>query len=322
MVRYPITHPELLTRIAAHDRKEGRRRSWPARSKAALQRILDKIAQGEDPDIPSLWSEIKAVYVELQGGKCGFCERLIGADEVIANEQDVEHFRPKKGVNPWPPPDPIGADPWPADLPRSTGSGKGYLHLAFHELNYVVSCKTCNARFKANYFPIRGTHDFSATDPGTLLTTEEPYLIHPLDGMDADPEEIISFEGFTAVAAPPATDPRRRDRALVSITFFGLNDVSRQDQLLLARAKRLIMLGDRLKDFEQSDAAGRDAAWVEVQREFNRKQDFANCVRTAIRLYVKDEESRKRVWKNIEAARVFYASKMGMAEDAPPPPNR
>ena len=314
MVRYPVTPQQLLALIAAHDKDEGRKKTWPVRSAAALKKAL----ANPSAEITGLWSEIKPVYATLQAGKCGFCERLIGEDEKIANEQDVEHFRPKKGVDAWPPGKHIGAEPLPVDMPVSSQSGKGYLRLAFHELNYVMSCKTCNARFKANFFPIRGKHSFAAAQPGPLLQKEDPFLVHPLDGADADPEEVIGFDGFVAVPAAPMTQRKRWERGYVSVGFFGLNDTSRQDQLLLARARRLMFLGDRLRDYEAAPKTKKPAAWQEVQREFNLRQDHAGCVRAAIRLY--SAGSRQRVLADIEKARVFYGSKMGVPSDAPPPP--
>lgn len=314
MVRYPITHQRLLVHIAAHDQTAKRKQAWPARSAAALKKALKNPAA----KIPSLWSEIKPVFAVLQAGKCGFCERLIGEDAKIANEQDVEHFRPKKGVVAWPPATPIGTEPLPADMPKSSRSGKGYIHLAFHELNYVMACKTCNARFKANYFPIRKKHDFSAKQPHLLLAKEEPYLVHPLDENDEDPEKVIGFKGFVAVPAAPGTDKKRWERGYVGIGFFGLNDPSRKDQLLLARATRLIFLGDRLRDFESAPAARRAAAWLEVQREYSIGKDHAGCIRAAIRRYAKGQ--RDGVLAAIQDARIYYRSKAGKPTDAPSPP--
>ncbi|MBL9150914.1 MAG: hypothetical protein JNK37_00430 [Verrucomicrobiales bacterium] len=315
MVGYPISHDELIALIDEHDQAQRRRKSWKERSSEAL----DKLLADPSKDVPSLWSEIKPVYAHLQAGKCGFCERLIGEDDVISNEQDIEHFRPKKAVNPWPPEASVGTDPLPADIPKSKKGGAGYLRLAFHESNYLVSCKTCNARFKANYFPIRSEgHQFEAEDPAPLLSQEKPYLIHPLDENDDDPETIVGFDGFLAVPVNQSTRTVAWKRAYVTIHFFGLNDPSRQDQLLLARARRLMFLGDRLREYEAAPEAGKAAAWSAVQREYSLKIDHAGCVRAAIRLY--SAGKRDEVMRAVEAAKIFYLSKTGMPTDAPPPP--
>src|SRR5688572_23196854 len=49
-----------------------------------------------------IWSEVKPVYMRLQGGgKCAFCERKMESDVRGRGEQDVEHFRPKSSVREW-----------------------------------------------------------------------------------------------------------------------------------------------------------------------------------------------------------------------------
>jgi hypothetical protein len=315
MIAYtlPITSPStdfssaLLALIAAHDTAEGRGKPWPERSAAALQKFL---ADPNAKKLPAIWSEVKPVYVRLQYGKCAFCERLLGADEVAAYESDVEHFRPKKGVVPWPPAAPIGYDPYPTDFPATPGKGAGYRNLPYHELNYMVACKTCNTRCKGNYFPVAQKHRFTAADPLKLRDGEQPYLIFPLGGLDDDPETLITFIDCKAVPARPSSDVYAWNRARITIAFFLLNDPSREDQLILERASRLDLLGSKIEKFEASSEAERAAAWGRVIAEGSATQPHANCVRSMIRLYLHDPA---KAHEQIAKARTYRESKLPLS---------
>jgi hypothetical protein len=280
-------HIELLKKIADEDKKHNREKTWPERSADALS----KFTTNPNAKIPPLWSQIKPVFMRLQHGKCAFCERPLGADEVAAYEQDVEHFRPKKGVDSWPPPKPIGVLPHPADLPVSVHVGTGYRKLPFHELNYIVACKTCNSRCKGNYFPIAGTaHDFTADSPLDLVSKEKPYLIFPLGKLDDDPESLITFLGYRA-EIPANAAGYKKDRAQVTIHFFLLNDPSRSDQLLLGRATQLELLYRKIKAFEKSPVRKRQEAWNDAIAECSSANPFAGCVRAMVRLYLSDKNA-------------------------------
>ena len=186
MIRYQFTEAELLADFAADDKKKRRKEPWLEKAK----RLTAKLAKSPSAAIASEWSEIKHIYTARQHQKCAYCERLLGPHVVSAVEVDVEHFRPKNAVKPWPTAKLLKDFGLPADLPKSRGGGKGYRALAFHPLNYASTCKTCNSRLKANYFPIAGKHDFDGTDPIALCRAERPYLIYPLGDFDADPKKI------------------------------------------------------------------------------------------------------------------------------------
>jgi hypothetical protein len=309
-------HVELLSEIDKEDQKQNRKKSWRDRSDAALK----KFTASPDTTIPALWSEIKPVFTRLQHGKCAFCERPLGADEVAAFEQDMEHFRPKKGVTPWPPAKPIGTTLPPADMPTSPRSGNGYRKLPFHELNYVVSCKTCNSRCKANYFPIAGKkHEFSAKSPIGLGAKEQPYLIYPLGGLDDDPESIITFLGYRAEPAP-YTKGHSRDRARVSIHFFLLNEPARADQLFFGRATQLELLYHKIVAFENSPEKKRQAAWDDVIIECSSANPFAGCVRAMCRLYHSDPQAARQLMQEACTYRrtMLGAGNLGDVPASPP----
>ena len=284
-------HVELLEKIADEDKKQHRRATWPKRSAAALS----KFTSNPDAKISPLWSEIKPVFTRLQHGKCAFCERPLGADEVAAYEQDVEHFRPKKGVVSWPPRKPIGGMPHPADLPASQQAGAGYRKLPFHELNYIVACKTCNTRCKGNYFPIAGSkHEFTAMNPIGLGSKEKPYLIFPLGQLDDDPESLVTFLGFRA-EVPAGAKGYNKERGQVTIHFFLLNDPARADQLFLGRATQLELLYRKILAFERSPVKRRQEAWNDAIAECSSVNPFAGCVRAMIRLYLRDPEAARQL---------------------------
>lgn len=284
-------HDELLKEIAKEDKKRKRSKSWLARSAAALKKFTDN----PNAELPSLWSEIKPVFTRLQHGKCAFCERPLGTDEVAAYEQDMEHFRPKKGVKSWPPAEPIGATPHPVDMPASAHSGAGYRKLPFHELNYIVACKTCNTRCKGNYFPIAATkHEFGAQSPDGLKAKEEPYLIFPLGGLDVDPETILTYLGFRA-GVPSGANEHDKKRARVSIHFFLLNDPTRSDQLFLGRATQLELLYRKIVAFEKSLIKDRQDTWGDVVLECSAVNPFAGCVRAMVRLYLSDPDAARKL---------------------------
>jgi hypothetical protein len=89
VIRHALSELELRKRIEAE--KPG----WLARANAQTKQNASTNA----PVFPSLWSEIKQVYIDLQHSKCAFCEKTLEG----RIEQDVEHFRPKGKVTAWSP---------------------------------------------------------------------------------------------------------------------------------------------------------------------------------------------------------------------------
>ena len=88
MIRFPISTNDLNAAIDAENA------TWRTRA----QKRTDELENGTRKKITGMWSEIKKVYMDLQGPKCAFCEKWI-EDQAI--EQDVEHFRPKNNVKRW-----------------------------------------------------------------------------------------------------------------------------------------------------------------------------------------------------------------------------
>ncbi len=228
MIRYRITSSEL------HDAISELNSSWFERADERTDFYAARHHYEKPPS--SIWSDIKRVYMELQGYKCGFCERRLERSQFGDAEHDVEHFRPKAMVERWPPtarPERlIGLED--LDLGQ-TSTDLGYFLLPHHHENYLISCKTCNSSYKSNGFPVEGQRDLTMSSP--RHTTERPYLCYPIGLFDEDPQDLIRFEGIVPV--PAATRGRRRQRGKVIINFFGLAE---REGLLLERSLTIVSL--------------------------------------------------------------------------------
>jgi hypothetical protein len=309
MIRYRYTERQLKADILADDVAKGRRNGWLNSAKRATALLRKNPKKKPRPN----WSKVKSVYTRRQHGKCAFCERLLGEHELASVEFDVEHFRPKNAVMPWPPQETIDELALPRDFPRSPGSGPGYRLLAYHHLNYASSCKTCNSRLKGSYFPIAGRHRFRGTDPVRLQRTERPYLVYPLGDFDDDPEDLISFQGFLAVPSKASHSTYQRDRARVTIAFFRLNE--ERDDLILLRAKQLEDVLTKIEAMEFSRSRRKRAEyWEDLQRLGHESHHHAGCVRALLRLYGKPSDrpapaSRRQAMLYLELARQYWRSR-------------
>lgn len=115
--------------------------------------------------------EIKKRLIDLQHGKCCFCESKI----THIAYGDVEHFRPKKGYR---------------QNRGDTLEYPAYFWLAYDWDNLFFSCELCNQRHKENLFPLINPAS-RATNPNQDWRNEEPLFIHP--DFD-DPEDHITFQ--------------------------------------------------------------------------------------------------------------------------------
>lgn len=190
---------------------------------------------------------------------------------------------------------------------------KGYRFLAYNLLNYASSCKVCNERLKACFFPIAGKHDYKGTKPPVLQKKERPYLIYPLGDFDDDPEDLISFEGMVAV---PRKKPGSHEynRALVTIAFFRLNAI--RDDLLMLRAKILEDILTKLELLETiKTPARRKEIWSDILRFTDESSYDVNCVRSLLRLYGDPDKpepaTRVRALEYLQLARTYWRSKFG-----------
>jgi hypothetical protein len=273
MIRYPIHPRELAARV------ERQRPGWTAR---AAERTEQFRQVGRYDERGGIWSDVKRTYMELQGFKCGFCERRLEKSSYGNIEHDVEHFRPKAKVAQWP------SESFRTDrqvdfvFPLGTAADPGYFLLAYHLENYLIACKTCNSALKANYFPVAGDR-ITSGERSRDLTDERPYLIYPISASDEDPERLITFRGILPV--PVATKGHARTRALVTIRFFELDS---REILLEERAAILVQLHLAMTVVGHPDPFTSRAANATVSRLVDRYSSHANCARAYHDLWLTD----------------------------------
>lgn len=273
MIRYTVTQAEIRQRI--NDLAP----TWLDKARARTEAY--RVAGRYEKPPSDIWSDIKRVYMDLQGYKCGFCERRLERSEFGNVEHDVEHFRPKGMVEQWP----------PASAPeRGNGlnfplgeasPGLGYFLLPHEPENYLISCKTCNTAFKSNGFPVEGVRDLTMESP--RHTNERPLLVYPIGSFDDDPQRLIRFEGIVPV--PAANSGRRRKRGQTLINFFGLAE---RDGLLLERSITIVALHLALDSAGHPDPTGQIAQHM-LQVLTSDHAAHANCARSFVALWEADQ---------------------------------
>jgi 5-methylcytosine-specific restriction endonuclease McrA len=275
MIRHFVTPERLRASILNQDAK------WFEKAKDVVKSL---------PPVPtstqfkSLWSDIKQVWIDLQGSKCMYCETLI--EGAVSN--DIEHFRPKAEVAIWKVPKAFvaeGVKVTPAGGPKGD---PGYRNLAYHPWNYAASCKHCNSVLKKNYFPIAGKRNSAAKNPRTMKG-ERALFLYPIGDVDDDPETLIRFVGMHPEPAAPKGS-HGYHRALVMIEAFRLNDAEHRKELFRARAYQLKSLFDALDDFHHGTSAavrqdGED--WIRIFQDH--RAPHANCMRCFKAIYDHDE---------------------------------
>jgi len=93
LIRYDFKQADLTAEIVASD---------PRWFEKALTRTKKFQKLGRFEEKSSIWSKTKPAFMRLQMNKCVFCERQFENPEYGTIEFDVEHFRPKSSVEPWP----------------------------------------------------------------------------------------------------------------------------------------------------------------------------------------------------------------------------
>jgi hypothetical protein len=286
VIGYRISRAELEALI------EATKPHWLARAAERTERFRER---GRYEESSTIWSEVKSVYMTLQGGsKCVYCERKLESVPFGRGEQDVEHFRPKGRVRPWPlPQNLVDAGITTTEVPDSD---HGYYLLPYHPFNYAASCKPCNSVLKSDYFPVAGSYELAGDDPAALVS-ERPYLIYPIGDFDADPEELIRFYGVSPQAV--AAGGYERARALVTIEFFKLDDTNRKN-LIRERIVALIALFPQLVFLADGGTGARAVAAREVIDQFTaEKAPHANCARSFRTLFDRDRDEAEEIFERI-----------------------
>ena len=286
MIRYDVDPDDLQARVEQHAP------GWTARAQTRTEAFRERRRYEEGT---SIWSEVKPVFMELQGGgKCCICERKFESGNLGRYELDIEHFRPKGKIRNWPCPQSLVDDGVTLTTPPDVNNG--YYLLAYNLLNYAVACKPCNSGLKKGYFPIAGAYDADGDDPREM-TAEQPWLIYPIGYLDVDPEDVITFDGL--LPQSKSDNERMRLRGLVTIEFFRLDDVIGRKNLMLDRAKTILLLYYQL--VQATDPETADAAAL-VEEMLAPTAAHANCARSFARLFHSD---RTRATEVAERTRGF-----------------
>jgi hypothetical protein len=183
------------------------------------------------------------LYIEHYG-KCAYCETRI----VHSQYGDVEHFRPKLGV------EVVNKE---GSIERATA---GYYWLAFQWQNLLLSCGSCNQEYKKNSFgmlpdaevsdaeesyPGHGPLEIPHSRPAEFASPENPDLVERavlIDPSRENPREMIFFHPGTAIAEPrivEGTDPELgAGRGGKTVNDLGLN----REPLVEMRRQRLMHL--------------------------------------------------------------------------------
>jgi hypothetical protein len=273
VIGYKVSETTLSRLI---DREDA---TWATRAKERTD-IFKR--NGRYQEKSSIWSEIKPVYMRLQGAsKCAFCERKLESEEYGKGEQAIEHFRPKGKVVTWRPPASLetqgiafGAVPL---------KNNGYYRLAYDLFNYTAACGPCNSSLKRNYFPIAGEYELQ-TDSRGRLRAERPYLIYPIGTTDDSPESLIEFRG--ASPCPVAPNGHARSRALVTIEFFRLDHPQKRKNLFRERAMILLTLYGQLEKIRTAPPGQERNTARQLIRSFTSpKSPHTNCARSFKKLY-------------------------------------
>lgn len=282
MIVYRISRKDLEQRI------EAAVPGWLAR--AAL-RTAGFAALGRYQESSTIWSEVKAVYMKLQGGaKCAFCERKLESVDFGKGEQAVEHFRPKGNIKPWKLPASLTAAG--VALAKTPDKKCGYFLLAYDLFNYSASCIPCNSVLKRDYFPVAKAHTLDGDRP-EKLAAEQPLLLYPIGDFDDDPEDLIHFHGMSP--QPVAASGHARYRALVTIEFFQLDSPKRKN---LTRERLMIIFGlhAALEALAASGSATRKAQAKKIIDVYTAPEaPHANCARSFRALHAKDPAEAVRV---------------------------
>lgn len=161
--------------------------------------------------------EVRNALIACQNNKCCFSEA-----KFVGDYSDIEHFRPKGRVDPYP----NGDSQYP-----------GYYWLAYDWTNLFLCKSRINSTNKRNFFPLENDLNRNRTHHDT--NKENPILI---DCSLEDPRKHIKF----ANDEPIGID----ERGKINIEFFKL----RHPDFTEARLKRFIFL-KAIKDLVEENIA-------------------------------------------------------------------
>jgi uncharacterized protein (TIGR02646 family) len=259
-------------------------RALAAARASKLADLAKKVATGEkllDADFDGYGAaEVKDALYKMHHRKCCYCEKRIEKEN-----EDVEHFRPKRRANRV-----------PGSRDRS-----GYWWLAFTWENLLFSCRQCNTK-KGFKFPLRLQSGvlsspvvLNASAPAPAASVIEwPLLIHPAH------EQGISHIQFQreVYGNRPSWRPCRRDQSVkgaCTIRHLRLDRealIEKYDR----HVKRFIepLLEPVREALKRQD---RRALWSSFHKArwniFTHEEEFLGLAYDAVRFFVPDEDLAK-----------------------------
>jgi hypothetical protein len=294
MIRHPIQpEPKQVDDIEyLKGLIQALRPDWLGRADSKTQTFR---TDGDYNESSPIWSEIKDVFLDLQSGKCAYCERKLGGKSYNRKEYDVEHYRPKNKVGSWPSKKAlekmIERGQRPYKFPMGEETTKGYYLLPYNISNYAAACTGCNSTLKSNYFPIANKRVLDSDDYD-LLKTEEPYLLFPIGETDDDPEDMITFRGVLPVPTKKSGPKYRRAR--VTIDFF---DLDIRPELIEERARIIqnIWLAFMTISNRNSDEDLNAHARKIIELALSPSSPHANCARSFHKLCQKNRHEARQL---------------------------
>ena len=250
---------------------------------------------GKVTDTSHIWSEIKEVFMSIQGNKCAFCETELEGKSSGKGVHDVEHFRPKNRITKWKPSSEFNSL---GISITSTSNIKGYHLLTYNLLNYSIACGPCNQSLKKDRFPIKGSYNNLMEDLENDFLSETPLLIYPIGDLDSDCENLISFDG----AVPLAVNKNGLDfeRAKTTIEFFRLARADERGKLFKERSLVIVMINAFIGS--ETDISKYDNL---VGTLISDTSSHANCARSYLKLLKNDKNKAKEI---LDEAMQFIAS--------------
>ncbi len=208
--------------------------TWRQKCHTARDELIANVAEGESPSInDALYKDnaLRDIYRCSRGpffGKCTYCETPV----LVGQYGDIEHWRPKGAVS---------------DMNGNPVDHPGYYWLAYDWRNLLLSCITCNRKWKKTRFPVNGSH---ASEPGGEHA-ENPLLVNPLWD---DPEQHLYVDKSGVMIA-------RTDRGRACIEVCGLN----RPELVRAREREARLIGALVELLWAKGIASGDEDLLQVQ---------------------------------------------------------
>ncbi|MCP9752997.1 AAA family ATPase [Ferruginibacter sp. HRS2-29] len=223
--------------------------------------------------------------------KCAYCESKLE----MSGNGDISHFRPKGGAR---------------GLKKEEYAPLHYSWLAYSWENLVLSCTTCNEKYKRDYFPLSDEKDrcmIGAT--GSLLNNEGALLIDPcLD----NPEEHLEFDeesGFVRELTK---------KGKVTIEILGLNRSDLVEKRMQA-AKHFL---ERLQSFRQEagyrfmvNDPTRLLGYVNELFSDSPPQEYSAVLRVTFNSW---HEINGDIWKSVHSADTFDSGNIDFKKSVNP----